>query len=115
MAEGLLGTLSGQRENLRMACRVDGTPVGLVGWIVGQATGRLKINGGHSNARKADKVKLPNDKRSGMGNSWCPSTMDVASWLCVSERLRKERERVLQNHSGNICRKSTYYLIILYV
>jgi hypothetical protein len=60
MVEGLLKTLSGQRDNLRMACRVDGTPVGLVGWvIVGQATGRHKINGGHSDAGKADKVKAP--------------------------------------------------------
>jgi hypothetical protein len=116
MVEGLLKTLSGQRENIRMACRVDGTPVGLVGWIiVGQATGRHTINGGHSDARKTDKVKLPNYKRSGIGNNWCPSTMDVASWHCVSEKLRTERERVLQNYDGDVCRKSRYYLIILYV
>jgi hypothetical protein len=124
LIEILLSSSNGQREKLCKACRgEDGTPVGLVGWIVGQGPGQASTgthkstdNGEQQQQSKArkekevcgadNKIKIKKKLEVRGDNTWCPTTMDVASWLCVSAKLRKERERVLQNYgSSNICRK----------
>jgi hypothetical protein len=110
MLDGLTEALAGQRENLWKASKPDGTPVGLVGWLVGQATGTCKMNGEQSEARKscAGRGQVKAFGKQERSNGWCPSTMDVISWLRVSEKLKEERERVLQNYgSKDICREST--------
>lgn len=79
--DGLRETVDQKDEALYKACGEDGSPVGLIGWTT--SSGGL--------ARKAR-------------NSFTPASLDVASWLCVSRRLREERQRVIQGYAGHgIC------------
>jgi hypothetical protein len=89
--DGLLETVDQKDEALYKACGEDGSPVGLIGWTT--SSGGL--------ARKAR-------------NSFTPASLDVASWLGISKRLREERKRVIHGYTGNgICRKQSVNLNVL--
>ena len=116
MVEGLTESLSKEDSSLRKACGENGRPVGFVEWVVGKTTVTRDISGKQSIQRKesAGKTQVGEPKKQAKGSSWCPDTLDVATWLDVSDKLRKERERVLQNHdTSNICRKSP--LVVIYI
>ncbi|KAJ0417610.1 hypothetical protein BJY00DRAFT_325445 [Aspergillus carlsbadensis] len=81
--DGLLETVHQEDEALYKACGEDGSPVGLIGW-----------------------TKSPGASSKGLNNRdrFCPPSLDVASWLDISKRLREERQRVIQACPGNgIC------------
>jgi hypothetical protein len=95
-----------RRESHLKACTDDGTPVGFCGWIIIE-----RNRGHHGQATEQPRVKKRKKE------SWQPETLDVDSWIAVSNALRTERERVL-NDLDNICRKfvliSFYFISWLY-
>ncbi|KAL4903777.1 hypothetical protein BDW74DRAFT_33957 [Aspergillus multicolor] len=116
MVDGTLETVCRGDETLYKACTGDGVPVGLIGWTTnpgrGASAGGKDMDGreGAENARDAaSKSKTGHGRgakvKSEVKDSWCPSSLDVAAWLGVSKRLRKERARVLQSYQSNpMCR-----------
>ncbi|CEL09842.1 hypothetical protein ASPCAL12971 [Aspergillus calidoustus] len=104
--DGLLETVHQEDEALYKACGEDGSPVGLIGWTTSPgafATGVKCRDCPHgspvvkSGARGVAKFKSR--------NSFDPPSLDVASWLGISKRLREERQRVIRDCQGNgICR-----------
>jgi hypothetical protein len=105
--ESLTEALSKQSNNLRKACREDGRPVGIIEWVIGHTTATRNIGGKQSDESKntADGAQAGEPRKQSKGSSWFPETLDVATWFHVSDKLRKERERVLQNHDPtNTCR-----------
>lgn len=101
MIEGLLDTLRVNTENLLKACGLDGSLVGFIGWVYE----KRQIEG------TCVKKKAPSERK---GDHRVPNTLDVASWIHVSKRLREERQRVLQTCKGNkICRAYSVYMSYL--
>jgi hypothetical protein len=93
-------------ESFLKATDVDGTPYGFCGWtVVGKVNDTAKTatsvdpdvqRGSQQKSRYQSRSKI---KR----NNWVPETLDVGAWTAVSQALRAERNRVLQDLS-NICR-----------
>lgn len=105
--DGLLETVHQEDETLYKACGEDGSPVGLIGWttspgasVNGVKRGDCINSGPAAKSRGREGAKLKNR------NSFSPPSLDIASWLGISKRLREERQRALRSRQDNgICRK----------
>lgn len=88
-------------ESFLKATDIDGTPYGFCGWTVieknetPKTTTRVEPEIQQGIQQKSQ----PKIKR----NNWIPETIDAGAWVAVSQELRTERNRVLQN-LNNICR-----------
>jgi hypothetical protein len=113
MVDGIIDTINNQSSNLLKVCTEDGTPVGVVKWVMGQTT--ATHNGGKQSTKMEDSAGNDQVKRAGVlstSGRWHPGTLDLDAWLDVSSKLRKERESVLQSHDdSNICRKFGYFIL----
>lgn len=113
--DGLLETVYQGDEALYKVCGEDGSPVGLIGWtfsLEAFAKGEKRRNcirsGPVVRSRRREGGKLK------PRSSFTPPSLDVASWLSISKRLREERQRVLRSYQGNrICRKLSLNLDFL--
>ncbi|KAJ3561217.1 hypothetical protein NPX13_g9035 [Xylaria arbuscula] len=78
----------------------DGTPVGFCGWTIMNNTSNPQQqeedepNNNNNNNKKEKKARKA---------SWLPDTLDVDSWVALSNNLKAERCRVLKD-LDNICR-----------
>lgn len=91
--DSLLEAVHQGHDALYKICGSDGSPVGLIGWTTSPGAS-VKGEAGQSTRTKSK-------------SSWTPPSLDVTSWLDISKRLRKERQRVLETYQGNgIYRKS---------
>lgn len=91
---GLLEAVHAGDEALYEICGLDGSPVGLIGWTTSL---------GASGAGQKTSTKSK--------SSWTPPSLDVASWLDISKRLREEKQSVFETYQGSgICRESGHFL-----
>ncbi|KAK2811983.1 hypothetical protein FQN50_001690 [Emmonsiellopsis sp. PD_5] len=104
--DGLLETVHQGDEALYKACGEDGSPVGLIGWTTSPGTFAKGLGVKSEDCIHSGRVPVGKSRgRQGARNSFTLPSLDVASWLGISKRLREERHRVLQACHGNgICR-----------
>ena len=93
--QGLRETLQTRPTGFRKICLEDGTPVGFAGWSLEQTTrGSSTIDSGDALEEQKQPSSCPRR------DYWHPNTLDVKSWAEVSKLFRKEKKRVLQNHTN---------------
>lgn len=107
--DGLLEAVYRGDETLYKACGVDGSPVGLIGWTTSVGVPSEEVNGvDHGGNGPTGMSGVGHGMSVESRSSWCPSSLDVVSWLDVSRQPREERRRILRGCQGKgVCRRST--------
>jgi hypothetical protein len=107
MIDGLRQTIPEANTTLHKACKEDGFPIGLIGWIAEQKIVRIVEKNEDGIIIPPAELRPKNVRMKKQPDTRCPTTMDVESWLRVSKQLREERQRALRQCRGNgVCRKS---------
>ncbi|KAH6630173.1 hypothetical protein B0J18DRAFT_474825 [Chaetomium sp. MPI-SDFR-AT-0129] len=96
-ADGIKEAIIGGRTYLRKLRHVDGTLVGLAGWVVERSQEEQADS--NKNKTAVEAAKVGNKQKS---EHWLPGALDVSAWLKVSAALKKERYRAI-GHLDNVC------------
>ncbi|KAI0468145.1 hypothetical protein F4859DRAFT_491716 [Xylaria cf. heliscus] len=91
-SDSLRDAITGQTTSFLQICAPDGSPLGFCGWRIEppcQATDESTTRPAGSEtaglqSRRRDRSSLP-------------ETLDIDTWVSISQQLRKERERVLND------------------
>jgi hypothetical protein len=97
-AEMLDEAFRDRKESFLKTCSVEGTPVGFCGWTVIERDPQRQARVADDTANRQPKEQQARKARS------MPQILDIDGWTTISEALRTERNRVLDN-LDDICRK----------
>jgi hypothetical protein len=91
-------------ESFLKATDTDGTVCGYCGWTVEDKKHPKVAEFTRKNSQEDTKQKSPADVKR---RNWTPETLDAEAWVALSQALRAERERILEN-LDKICRQFGY-------
>ncbi|KAI1133669.1 hypothetical protein F5Y10DRAFT_228312 [Nemania abortiva] len=93
-SEDLRDAIRHQTTSFLQICAPDGSPLGFCGWVV--EGGRRAAGEGRAKPTGLESV----DTQSNRHEAPClPEVLDVAAWSSISQQLREERQRVLNDIS----------------